>query len=313
MNGQILRAIQASLGMSLEQAVRLIVRSPHTYKVYEIPKKSGGLRTIAQPAKETKLIQRWLIDNVFCSLPVHHCATAYKRGASIKANAGAHAQNAYISKFDFTNFFSSIKEADVALHLAENLGEVLSRDEILWIARVSCVRSRSGGALCLSVGAPSSPLLSNSVMYRFDTKLNQWCSERGLVYTRYADDLTFSSSIEGLSKDIEFAIRDILRDISYPKLSLNDRKTIHVSKKHQRRITGIIINNEGALSLGRDRKRMISALIHKFTLNQISTSDAFKLQGLLGFARDVEPAFVLSMRKKYGSSVIDAILQIRKQ
>lgn len=312
MNGQILRAIQANLGMSLEQAVRLIVRSPHTYKFYSIPKKSGGLRTIAQPAKETKLIQRWLIDNVFCNLPIHQCATAYKHGASIKANAGAHAQNAYISKFDFTNFFSSIKEADVALHLAENLGELLSRDEILWIARVSCVRPSSSGTLCLSVGAPSSPLLSNSVMYRFDMELNQWCGERGLTYTRYADDLTFSSSIKENSKDVEFAIRDMLRNISYPKLSLNDKKTIHVSRKHQRRITGIIINNDGALSLGRDRKRMISALVHKFTLNQISAPDVLKLQGLLGFAKDVEPVFVSSMRKKYGSAVIDAVLQIRK-
>lgn len=312
MTSATLEQMQATLGLTFAQLVRLVVRSPHTYKVYSIPKKTGGMRTIAQPAKETKLVQRWLIANVFDKLPVHDCATAYKSGASIRINAERHAANSYLSKLDFKNFFPSVKESDIVLHLDKHLSALLPKQDILWIAHVSCVKPSDGSGLCLSVGAPSSPLLSNSIMFDFDCELDKWCKDRGISYTRYADDLTFSSNAEGISKEIEAAIQDILDRAAYPRLSLNHKKTIHVSKKHQRRVTGIIINNEGALSLGRERKRIISALIHRFTLNQLDAPAILNLQGLLGFSKDVEPTFVVSMRAKYGSAVIDTILQIRK-
>ena len=312
MTGDIAQKIQSAFGMGEAQFARLVERAPYTYKVYQIPKKSGGLRTIAQPAKETKLLQRWLIANVFDRLPIHESASAYKTGASIKLNAAEHAGGDFLSKFDFKNFFPSISEHDICSHLNEFLGDGLSTHEIVWIARVACINAFAGNVRCLSVGAPSSPLLSNSIMFHFDSELHDWCEARHIKYTRYADDLIFSSSIKGISREIESIIGDVLDRISCPRLHLNDSKTIHVSKKHQRRVTGIIINNEGNLSLGRERKRLISALIHRFTLGQLSTDGIFRLQGLLGFSKDVEPTFILSMRHKYGSNVVDTILQTTK-
>ncbi|HWY35000.1 MAG TPA: hypothetical protein VNX68_10160, partial [Nitrosopumilaceae archaeon] len=103
--------------MTGQQLDRLIQRSPNTYKVYAIRKKSGGKRIIAQPARETKFVQNWLIQNIFSKLPVHECATAYKEGASIKRNATIHKDNSYIAKFDFKNFFSSIKLDDIVIFL----------------------------------------------------------------------------------------------------------------------------------------------------------------------------------------------------
>ena len=214
MTGDIAQAIQTAFGMGDAQFIRLIERAPYTYKVYQIPKKSGGVRTIAQPAKETKLIQRWLIANVFDKLPIHESASAYKAGASIKLNAAAHVGGDYLSKFDFKNFFPSISERDICKHLSEFLGDGLSAHEIVWIARVACIRAFAGNERCLSVGAPSSPLLSNSVMFHFDSELNGWCKERNINYTRYADDLTFSSSMKNVSMEIESCIGDILDGIS---------------------------------------------------------------------------------------------------
>ena len=112
--------------------------------------------------------------------------------------------------------------------------------------------------------------------------------------------------------DIEPFISGVAQKLTYPSLSLNNNKTTHLSKKHQRRITGIIINNEGNLSLGRNRKREISALIHKFSLGILPEPEIFRLQGLLGFSKDVEPLFVARMRGKYTSILIDEVLQKRK-
>jgi RNA-directed DNA polymerase len=149
-------------------------------------------------------------------------------------------------------------------------------------------------------------------MHEFDEKIFQWCRSQQITYTRYADDLTFSSNTKEVCLLIEAAIQEIVRGLPYPRLRINDKKTIHLSKKNQRRITGVVINNEGNISIGRERKRTISALIHQYCLGNLPKEKIYNLQGLLGFSKDIEPEFILRMRKKYGSTVIDDIFQVRK-
>lgn len=312
MSSPLMQAMQEATGLSEAQILRLVARSPHAYKIYTIPKKSGGLRTIAQPAKETKYVQRWLMINIFVQLPLHESAVAYKLGASIKKNADLHRKNSYISKFDFQNFFPSIKEVDLVSHFTKHLADRFTSVDIQYMARLCCISSKGTKDRCLSIGAPSSPMLSNSVMYEFDSLVDSWCKPMGIVYTRYADDLTFSTNEKGISTEIEKKIADFIHHLDYPKLRLNNKKTAHLSKKYQRRVTGLIINNEDEISIGRERKRAISALIHRCSINMLSMEEKYNLQGLLGFAKDVEPTFVMRMRKKYGSEIIDSVFQIRK-
>lgn len=309
---EILSEISSSLTLSVVELIQVAAKSPYTYKVYSIDKKTGGVRTIAQPARETKFLQRELIERLFNELPVHEAATAYRDGASIKKNAWMHRNNRYLSKFDFKNFFESIKEGDLELHFKKHLGgQEFSNNFIRFISRVSCYYNPPQG-LTLSVGAPTSPLLSNSVMYEFDCLVFDWCKERGLTYTRYADDLTFSSNTKGLAFEIEGFIEEVLAKIEYPRLSLKGEKTLHVSTGGKRRVTGLIISNDGKVSLGRDRKRLISAMIHRYATGSLPDDDLPKLQGLLGFAEDVEPLFCSRMRAKYGIKVISEIFQYRK-
>ncbi|MEE7626182.1 retron St85 family RNA-directed DNA polymerase [Methylobacter sp. Wu8] len=313
MNGSLRKRLQESLGISESQLNRLIKRAPYTYKVYSIPKRSGGVRVIAQPAKETKFIQHWLIKNIFQKLPIHECSMAYKEGSSIKKNATAHQNNSYITKFDFENFFTSIRADDLVMHISKHLEGSFCTEDIKDIARIACIKHKVGDGLCLSIGAPSSPVLSNTIMFEFDREVSAWCLKHCITYTRYADDLTFSTNTKGISSKIEPAIREIVQKLEYPRLEFNAKKTTHLSRKHQRRITGLIINNDGNISLGRDRKREISTLIHKCSLRLLSETEIYNLQGLLGFAKDIEPLFLNRMRTKYSSELIDEILQKRKQ
>ncbi|MDD1139241.1 retron St85 family RNA-directed DNA polymerase [Pseudomonas sp. TNT2022 ID233] len=307
------KSISSALLMSSNDIFRLIIRAPHTYKSYAIAKKSGGIRLIAQPAKETKYIQRILMDELFVRLPVHPCAAAYREGASIKKNAELHKANQYISKFDFTNFFGSIKQVDISEHLVACFGEELSEQTVKDISRVSCIKHKTASDLCLSIGAPSSPVLSNSVMWYFDRIVSEWCEERGITFTRYADDLTFSSNIKGIYTQIEPFLSELLEKLPYPRLSLSAKKTIHLSKKNQRRVTGLVLSNEGRVSLGRERKRLISAMIHGYKCNRLTEEQILHLQGLLGFAEDAEPLFVSRMRSKYGVVVISELFQKRSK
>lgn len=299
------------LSLAEHDVARLIVRAPYAYKKYLIPKKSGGTRLIAQPAKETKVIQRMLVEEWFSQLPVHECAAAYRQGSSIKGNAERHKENSYIAKFDFSNFFGSITESDLVSHFAYVFCGKMSEQSIKDVARISCVRDKATGRLALSIGAPSSPILSNSIMFYFDLMVEAWCQERKIVYSRYADDLTFSTSEKGVTSSIENFIVEALGSVPYPRLRINSEKTICVSKKRQRRITGLVISNDNNVSLGRDKKRLISAMIHRYMHHELDEKSVLHLQGLMGFAQDVEPLFVAKMRGKYTGRLISELLRQR--
>lgn len=312
MNSVLLKQLNAATGLHPYILQRLFDRSPYTYKIYPIPKRTGGFRTIAQPARETKLVQNWLLDNIYTKLPIHRCATAYRSGASIKNNASIHKESNYLVKLDFRNFFPSIKRSDLIHLLSAHLSEKYKEDDIVRMATISSFQPENLSPLCLSVGAPSSPLLANAVMFEFDVLVGEWCRENSINYSRYADDLTFSTNAKGMSPQIEEFVKESLLKIPYPRLELNADKTTFLSKKHRRRVTGLILNNEGNVSLGRSRKREISSLINSFSHESLSEEESSRLQGLLAFARDVEPLFVVSMNKKYGNVMLEKIFRFRK-
>jgi RNA-directed DNA polymerase len=312
MSSKLLTQIRAGLGLPVAQIERLIMRAPYTYKIYTIPKRSGGERIIAQPARETKLIQTWLIENVFTSLPIHDAAMAYRAGASIKKNAEAHVNSKFMVKLDFKNFFPSIKYEDLILHFNRYLSDSYEIEDIRRMALISCLH-RGGVEWALSVGSPASPCLSNSILFELDEKIKKWCVSKNFVYTRYADDLTFSTNEKGVSYNVEAALQSFIENLDFPKLTINNKKTIHLSKKYRRMVTGVIINSKNCISLGRARKREISSLIHKFSLGLLSQDEALRIQGLLGFAKDIEPNFVVAMNVKYGNEVLEKLFLLRKE
>jgi RNA-directed DNA polymerase len=162
-------------------------------------------------------------------------------------------------------------------------------------------------SLTMSIGAPSSPFLSNAILYDFDAEVAAICHERNIEYTRYADDLTFSTNVKGSLLDFPKEIKRILRKTPSPKLKVNDSKTIFASKKCNRHITGVVVNNSGDLSIGRKKKRYISSLIHKFTLNLLDKNTKNHLKGYLAYINNIEPIFIRRMAEKYGANAIDSI------
>ncbi|MBA6066291.1 retron St85 family RNA-directed DNA polymerase [Pseudomonas mosselii] len=305
------KQISEEFMISEHDVSRLILRAPYAYKRYTIPKKGGGVRHIAQPAKETKIIQHHMIHEWFSKLPIHHCAAAYKTGASIKKNAELHSNSTYISKFDFVNFFGSITALNIKNLLQNEFNNIISEASIEDMSRMSCIRDKATGRLVLSIGAPSSPILSNAVMLNFDTVVHQWCSERGIIYSRYADDLTFSSNERGATLKIQDFIQGTLKELPNLNLILNTDKTIHASKKNQRRVTGLILSNDNKVTIGRDKKRLISAMIHRFSHNELNSKEIMHLQGLVSFAQHIEPLFVAKLRGKYSTKLITELLRSR--
>ena len=80
-----------------------------------------------------------------------------------------------------------------------------------------------------------------------------------------------------------------------------------------RKLTGLILSNQGKVSLGRDRKRLIRAMVHRFVLGKSTPNELDKLRGLIAFSHDVEPDFVNRLRQKFGSHQIDQIFNSRTE
>lgn len=283
----------------------VVSSAPRTYKKYYIPKRTHGRRLIAQPKKNVKRLQRLFIDSL--DVPVHDCAYAYRNGRNIIDNATVHKNSTYLLKMDFNNFFNSITPEifwDVwkkTAPLPERIDKILITSLLFW--------EESLNNLVLSVGAPSSPKISNFCMYEFDNHLQKKCTDLDVKYTRYADDLTFSTNKKNILFSIPNITKILLADIFNGKISVNNEKTVFSSKAHNRHVTGITLSNENKISLGREKKRYIKHLVHKFKCGDLKKEDYSHLSGLISFSSQVEPEFIESLKKKYSTETIKKIIE----
>ena len=283
----------------------LIRSAPYRYKIYQIPKRSGtGLRTIAQPAKEVKNLQYWVIKNIYPYLPVHPTATGYMTGKNILNNSEVHSDKPYLLKLDFKDFFPSIKGNDFLQYSQNNENLSLLEDDLLRLIRLLFWLPKRNNDFQLSIGAPSSPFLSNAIMYSFDNEIFGYCSGKNIAYTRYADDMVFSMHDMKMRGEVLKKVKSVLASQPFPSLKLNNRKTVFGSKAHRRLVTGLVLSNDGTVSLGRERKRRIRAQIHHLIRDKLTDKEKSNLQGMLAFARSIEPDFIERMENKYGQQVI---------
>lgn len=290
------------LPFSADELYDLIATAQFRYKVYQIPKRQPNqFRTIAQPSPEIKLIQRWLINDVLLALPIHKAATAYREGRSIADHAALHAKNRFLLKMDFKNFFPSISVVDVRKHLIE-VGKMSIEDARL-ISLLVCWRDKAKGKLCLSIGAPSSPLLSNTMLYAFDKKIVQLCKAHKVIYSRYADDLAFSTSKKEVLSEIAKQVQSVCDELDYPKLEINHKKTVSTSRAFRRVLVGLVLTPDGQVSLGREKKRRLRSELYRFSQDRLAAADIPTLRGELAFVWSVESKFINSLLRQFGTDV----------
>lgn len=306
---KLIRDCAEYLGLTVGEMMSIAKTAPKRYYIWEIAKRSGnGTRTICHPARELKAAQYYFLNEVLTNLPVHPGATAYVLGSSITKNAKVHVSSRVIMKLDFADFFNSLKVANWKRYATDHFSE-WSEEELEFSCRILFWGAGTYNPKCLAIGAPTSPLLSNALMYEVDVKLAAYADEAKLRYTRYADDITFSSR-QFLNFELTLAaVKETLMAARNTSVLVNDEKTVLVSNKLTRRVTGLVITPESRVSLGRDRKRLISAMVHHAHRKSLAPADWPKLAGLLAFAADAEPAFIERLRTKYSPDLLEWILR----
>lgn len=305
---EIIKRIQSDFSLSAEDARVLVYTAAYRYKLHHIEKRHGrGKRLIAQPTAEIKILQHWAIEHYLYQLPLHKAATAYRIGVSIKDHAAVHARNQYLLKLDFQDFFPSILGKHFLQHL--RLHSKISEVDADLLMKLLFRFDRLVNDYVLSIGAPSSPIISNTVMYDFDSALTKYCVEHDIVYSRYADDLALSTSTPKVLNNAFEYVQKLCRELPYPRLRLNGDKTVFTSKKYRRQLTGLVLTNDGKPSLGREKKRLIRSMAHRFSLLQLDQEQTAHLRGLLAFAYSIEPLYFSSISRMIGEEAFHRLMK----
>ncbi len=225
------------------------------YREFSIRKKSGGQRSIHSPAKGLKAIQRILSFIFQCVFEPHDAANGFVWGKSISSNAFVHAGNHYVYNIDLKDFFPGIdfRRVQACFKLPPfNLNA--EREPLSFLlANLCCTeleveRSLQGKTekqklSVLPQGAPTSPVITNIVCRKLDRRLAGLAKRFNLNYSRYADDITFSSKHNVYSKSSEF-IRELHRIIEDQNFRINPGKTRLQRDSHCQVATGLVVNEK---------------------------------------------------------------------
>ncbi|MBV9924753.1 MAG: RNA-directed DNA polymerase [Acidobacteria bacterium] len=226
------------------------------YVNFQVPKKTGGLRQISAPMPRLKAAQHWVLRNVLEKVEAHECAHGFRAGRSIVSNARPHVGAEAVVNLDLQDFFPSIGYRRVkGLFRAFGYSEAAATifgllctqpgtEEVELDGRRYFVAT---GERHLPQGAPTSPAVTNILCRRLDRRLLKVADELGFVYTRYADDLSFSASGESL-RHLGNLLERVKAVVRHEGFNVHPDKTRVLRRSRQQEVTGVVVNDKPNVS-----------------------------------------------------------------
>lgn len=220
------------------------------YKQFFVKKKLGGFRTITAPQTKTFKMILQCLNEIFKALYVpSEYAMGFTEGRSVVTNAEIHKNQNYVLNLDLKDFFPSVSQARVWKRLQLKPFE-FSPEIASVIAGLCCMKEifkdktgKESVRYVLPQGAPTSPIITNMICDNLDRRLAGVAKRFGLRYSRYADDITFSSMHYVYQKDGEF-LKELNRIIVQQGFTINDKKTRLQKHGERQEVTGIIISKK---------------------------------------------------------------------
>ena len=258
------------------------------YKVFYTKKKDGSLRKISSPCRQLKYVQSVLKNELESIYKAPSCVCGFVKGRSIVCNALVHKNKKYVLNLDIKDFFPSITFKRIhGLLMKEPIG--LDYKTSIMLANLLVDDEK-----VLPQGSPSSPIISNMICKRLDRELVQLSRRYGAVYSRYADDVTFSWNEAyttsklikgGMPEGLSEKIIDIFHKNGF---AINPKKVRLSSSFQHQEVTGIKTNED--LNLSRFYYYKVRSMLHSW--ERFGLSDAYKAmcerEGTKFFEKDKE-------------------------
>ena len=251
-----LSSLEQDLGISAKTLYAVSNNMGKHYHKAKLPKKNGGYRNLCVPDEILKSIQKRIAEVLLIHMPVSRYAKAYRFGSSALRNAKHHVGKQVVLKLDILHFFDSIRYSTVKDKV---FPEEIYEESLRILLTMLCYHKDA-----LPQGAPSSPAITNIILYEFDELVGQWCRERGIAYTRYCDDMTFSGDFDPAE-----AIRFVRLELKKLGFLLNEQKTRIQRHGQQQTVTGIVVNEK--LSIPADYRRKLRQELYycrKFSIQE---------------------------------------------
>ncbi len=263
------------------------------YVSFEIPKKSGGTRQINAPVDDLKAIQRKLAKALYdykinvCKIRgiYSNISHGFEKKKSIITNAKIHRNKRFVLNIDLENFFGSFHFGRVRGFFIKNQDFLFPTEVATVIAQLTCYQGS------LPQGAPTSPIIANLMCQILDSRLLKIAKKYKLDYTRYADDLTFSTNNKNFLEYENKFLLEIKEEIKRAGFNINDQKTRLIFKDSRQTVTGLVVNKKIAVNptYYRYTKAMAYALYSKgeFTIDGKPGTLA-QLEGRFSFINQID-------------------------
>lgn len=257
------------IGVKLQTLTYLlyIKKIDNCYSTLEIPKKNGDTRTICVPNKNLKKVQKKLYNklstyydeiktqNNFTSKISH----GFEKNRSIVTNAEVHKNKRYVVNLDLLVFFPSINFGRVRSYFIKNNYFEINDDIATILAQLTCYKGT------LPQGASTSPLIANMICNIMDIRILKIAKKYRLDYTRYADDLTFSTNNKYFLNDYDKFLEDIKNIIHRSGFELNSKKTRLLFSNSRQEVTGLVVNKK--ISVPKEYYKNTRAMAHSLYKN----------------------------------------------
>jgi RNA-directed DNA polymerase len=314
--------IANAMGISLSQlrflAFSRRVSTVSHYVRFQIPKKTGGVRAISAPLPRLKQAQQWILDNILEQIVLHPSAHGFRRGRSIVTNAQPHVGALVVINLDLENFFPSISYRRVkgvfcslgySEAVATILGLICTEPDVTPIEMDGRNYYIAQTERRLPQGAPSSPALTNLLCRRLDRRLQGLAQSRGFIYTRYADDLTFSTTNSEKLRDIGNILQGVGSIVAHEGLTVHPDKTRVLRQSQQQEVTGVVVNEK--LNVDRTILKKFRAALYQIEKDGLAGKQWGKgddvLMSIEGFAN-----YVAMVNPIKGSEFLTQVKRIRK-
>jgi len=270
-----LRGVANLLGFKARAlAYILYKKSPQAkYRSFEILKRRGGSRKIDAPSADLMLLQRRLSDLLQdCVAEINKAhnrkddlAHGFKRDRSIITNATKHRRRRYVLNIDLKDFFGTINFGRVRGFFLKDRNFALHKDAATVLAQIACHENS------LPQGSPCSPVISNLIGNVLDIHLGKLAFDTGCIYSRYADDITFSTNKPqfppSLARPVEgenhrWEVGEVLQEIvTRAGFGINAEKTRMQYRNSRQDVTGLVVNSK--VNIRSEYRRTVRAMAHR--------------------------------------------------
>ncbi|MCA1443252.1 trypsin-like peptidase domain-containing protein [Ensifer sp. IC4062] len=288
-----LRFLAAALGRNLKRRITYIAYKlppASKFRVFTIPKRSGGTRTIQAPRiallSLQKSIRLLLEQDYHPRVNVHGFVAGHER--SIISNAEQHVLKKWVLNIDLENYFGSIHFGRIAGRL-QSKPYCYTPEIAKFVAHIACYPTQTlidgqiQDSSVLMTGGSLSPLLANIVSDKLDSEIARYCSQLGCTYTRYADDITISSNRNKFPGKIarltdpedhrSVVLADTFLDlIESNGFSVNHAKTRLLPRAFAQEVTGLIVNKK--VNVPRGFVRQVRSMLHDWETNGYAAAEA---------------------------------------